>query len=120
MSLIEGVLWLTLNTYHEARSDDQFSQIAVAHVVLNRAKNKNKTIKQVVLSPYQFSWTHLQSSYVPHDSVAFMQCLQSVLIAYQGYDFTKGATHYHKTTINPYWAKHYQYVTTVGSHHFYK
>ena len=41
MSFLEGLLWLTLNVYHEARSEPQIGQLAVAHVTLNRASQKN-------------------------------------------------------------------------------
>ena len=30
MTLLEGLLWLTLNVYHEARSEPQIGQIAIA------------------------------------------------------------------------------------------
>lgn len=120
MGLMEGIFWLTLNIYHEARSDPQLAQIAVAHVTINRTKNKKQTIKQVVLSPRQFSWTHLKQSWIPYDLPAFYQCLESALIAYRGFDFTQGATHYHHKDIEPYWTFKYHYVATFGSHKFYR
>ena len=51
MDLLIGILYLTLNVYHEARSEDQFAQTAVAHVTMNRAVERKLTIKQVVLQP---------------------------------------------------------------------
>jgi len=48
MSFLEGLLWLTLNIYHEARSEPQIGQLAVAHVTLNRAAQKNKSVEEVV------------------------------------------------------------------------
>lgn len=120
MSLLEGLFWLTMNIYHEARSEEQFAQLAVAHVTINRTRDRNQTFKQVVLAPYQFSWTHLRASWQPDDMPALYQCLQSALIALREHDFTQGATYYHRDDIKPHWASHYQYVATFGSHVFYR
>lgn len=122
MGLMEALLWLTLNVYHEARNQDQLDQIAIAHVTINRAKKHNKSIKAVVLSPYQFSWTHQLKDYQPKDLKAFLECYNSVLIAKQGYDFTQGATHYHEKKIKPKWRKdkNMVYIADFGAHRFYK
>jgi len=56
MTLLEGLLWLTLNVYHEARSEPQIGQVAVAHVTLNRASEKRLPVKEIIKQPYQFSW----------------------------------------------------------------
>lgn len=120
MSILEGLLWLTLNVYHEARSEPQIGQVAIVNVTLNRAKEQNLPIKDVVTQPYQFSWTLNKNSYVPDDTRAFMQCLQSVYVALQSADITGGATHYHLDSINPAWASHFKYIDQFGSHKFYK
>ena len=57
MTIFEGLLWLTLNVYHEARSEPQLGQIAIAQVTLNRAKKGQLSIEDVVRQPHQFSWT---------------------------------------------------------------
>jgi len=118
-SLLEGLLWLTLNVYHEARGEDQLSQIAVAHVTLNRAYNTNQPIKQVILKNRQFSWTWQKSDYWPYDLEAFMVCLKSVSIATKGYDFTGGATFYHEKNVKPYWTKDMHQIGQFGAHKFY-
>ncbi|MFV0439364.1 MAG: cell wall hydrolase [Desulfopila sp.] len=120
MSLIEGLLWLTLNVYHEARSEPQAGQVAIVNVTLNRAKEQHLPIKDVVTQPYQFSWTSQKKSYVPEDTKAFLQCLHSVYVALQTNDITHGATHYHLKSIKPDWASHFTYVRQIGSHKFYK
>ncbi len=120
MTLLEGILWLTLNVYHEARSEPEIGQMAVAFVTLNRANEKNLPIKEIVQEPYQFSWTFQKESYLPDDPKAFLQCLKSVYIALQTKDFTKGATHYHLDSINPHWSTAYTYLEQYGSHKFYK
>jgi N-acetylmuramoyl-L-alanine amidase len=120
MTLLEGLLWLTLNVYHEARSEPQIGQMAVAHVTLNRAEEKQLPVKEIINQPYQFSWTLNKDIPLPDDPDAFFECLHSVYLALQTPDFTNGATHYHLESITPYWASGYTYVAQYGSHKFYK
>lgn len=120
MALLEGLLWLTLNVYHEARSEPQIAQVAVALVTLNRASEKHLQVKEVIQQPHQFSWTNQKDSYLPDDPKAFLNCLQSVYLALQTQDFTQGATHYHLDSIKPYWIADYTFLDQYGSHKFYK
>ncbi len=120
MTFLEGLLWLTLNVYHEARSEPEIGQVAVAHVTLNRAAQKHLSIKNVVHQPYQFSWIKQKKSYIPEDPQAFFQCMKSVYIALNQSDFTKGSTFYHLESIDPYWASDVTFVNQYGSHRFYK
>jgi N-acetylmuramoyl-L-alanine amidase len=120
MTLLEGLLWLTLNVYHEARSEPEVGQMAVALVTLNRAHEKHLSIKDIVNEPYQFSWTLQKQSYLPDDPKAFLQCMKSVYTALKSSDFTHGATHYHLARVNPYWASELSYLDQFGSHKFYK
>ena len=120
MTVLQGLLWLTLNVYYEARSEPMAGKVAIVHVTLNRAKEQHMPIKDVVTQPYQFSWTFQKHSYIPHDTKAFLQCLESVYIALQTADTTQGATHYHADNVNPAWAAKYTYIEQIGSHKFYK
>ncbi|MCK5071631.1 MAG: cell wall hydrolase [Desulfocapsa sp.] len=120
MTFLEALLWLTLNVYHEARSEPEIGQVAVAHVTLNRAAKRELSIKNVVKQPYQFSWTDQKSSYIPEDPQAFFQCMKSVYIALNSTDFTAGSTYYHLDDIEPYWASEYTFVEQFGKHKFYK
>lgn len=120
MTFLEGLLWLTLNVYHEARSESEIGQMAVVHVTLNRAAKRELSIKNVVKQPYQFSWIQQKESYIPEDPKAFFDCMQSVYVALTSSDFTAGATYYHLETIEPYWASQYTFVDQYGSHKFYK
>ncbi len=120
MTVLEGLLWLTLNVYHEARSEPQIGQVAVVHVTLNRAEQLNKTIQEIVRQPYQFSWTFQKESYIPDDPQAFFRCMHSVYVALQTHDLTSGSTYYHLDEIDPFWASEFEYVNTFGSHKFYK
>jgi N-acetylmuramoyl-L-alanine amidase len=120
MTFLEGLLWLTLNVYHEARSEPEIGQVAVAHVTLNRAAKRELSIKKVVNQPYQFSWIKQKNSYIPEDPHAFFQCMKSVYIALKSKDFTAGATYYHLDNIEPNWAAEFTFVDQYGSHKFYK
>ena len=120
MSFLEGLLWLTLNIYHEARSEPQIGQLAVAHVTLNRAAQAHESVEEVVMAPYQFSWTMDKDNYLPTESDALVDCLQSALKAMVSSDFTNGATYYHRQDITPSWANHYTYVAQYGAHKFYR
>jgi N-acetylmuramoyl-L-alanine amidase len=120
MALLEGLLWLTLNVYHEARSEPEIGQMAVALVTLNRASKKNLEIKEVVQEPRQFSWTSRKDSYLPDDPKAFLQCVKSVYLALNTYDFTQGATHFHRDSVAPHWVTEYTFLNQYGSHKFYK
>jgi N-acetylmuramoyl-L-alanine amidase len=120
VTFLEGLLWLTLNVYYEARSEPQVSQVAIVHVTLNRAFAQNKTVKDIVTQSHQFSWTAQKQSYMPNDPKAFMQCMQSVYVALQSDDITKGATHFHSDRVNPGWTSEYTYINHFGSLKFYK
>lgn len=120
MNILEALLYLTLNVYHESRGEDQLGQIAVAHVTLNRSKLRGLSIKETVLEPAQFSWTHELESYVPNDPQAFIQSLESAVVAISGHDFTGGATYYHQKDKRPYWADSYVHVGLIDNHEFYR
>jgi len=120
MGFLEGLLWLTLNIYHEARSEPTIGQLAVAHVTLNRAIQKKQSLEQVVRAPYQFSWIRLKDSYLPLESDAFVNSMRSALYAMCTEDFTRGATYYHHQRITPPWAREKVFVARYGSHLFYR
>lgn len=119
MTLLEGFLWLTLNVYHEARSEPQIGQVAIAHVTLNRATQKNISIKDVLQQPHQFNWIR-KKSYIPDNIPAFFQCMQSAFIALNSSDFTAGATHFHLKNTDPKWSSALTYINQYGSHKFYR
>lgn len=55
--MIEAILWLTINLYHEARGEPVEAQIAVVHVCLYRAGWKPENVRSVILKRKQFTWT---------------------------------------------------------------
>ncbi len=57
--IMESLLCLALNIFHEARSEPIESQIGVAAVTVNRSRDKGypSSICKVVYEPSAFSWT---------------------------------------------------------------
>ena len=55
--MIEAILWLVINLYHEARGEPIEAQIAVACATLNRAGWKLENVPDVIQAQKQFSWT---------------------------------------------------------------
>ena len=125
MDLMEGILWLALNIYFEARNQPVKGQYAVAHVTLNRAAQDNKSIKEVVLEPGQFSWVknkhrNMRASKIcVGEKDAFSKAVQVALSAYVTPDPTNGATHYHASYVRPKWASKLKRKTKIGQHIFY-
>ena len=109
--------------YHEARGESFEGMVAVANVIVNRIKSKDfpNTACGVVYQYKQFSWTLFQSKLqqrVEHSGpILYISQLatESRLI-----DITRGATHYHATYVNPYWADSKVKVFSEGKHLFYK
>ncbi|MFA7287423.1 MAG: cell wall hydrolase [Melioribacteraceae bacterium] len=113
---------LALNIYFESGVEDYSGKIAVAQVTLNRV-NSNKygdTVKEVVYSPSQFSWT-LKERENP-EGVLWEESKRAAR------DFNKGlrikeldtCTSYHADYVSPKWAKSCDPVVKIGKHIFYK
>ena len=131
------------NIYHESRSENLAGKYAVADVVLNRVRDDRypNSVCSVVyqgkhkpswkdsgkLVPIrnacQFSWYCDGKSDDAMDGDAWADALYiSYQIINEGKHrgITEGATHYHTTWVDPYWAPSLQQVGTIGSHIFYR
>ena len=121
-----ALMCLALNIYHEARSEDIASQIAVAEVTLNRVESTYypDTVCGVVKQKNQFSWYWDNKSDKPYEKDAFKVSLditERMLLERDYYTVVgKDATHYHASYVNPYWAKKFKRIKKVGTHIFYK
>jgi len=120
MSLLDAILWITLNIYHEARSEPFLGQKAIAHVVYNRAENRDLSVEAVIREPLQFSWVHQKKDYWPDDWTAVHIALKAAAEAANEEDFTGGATYYHHESVSPAWVFDMEYLGTYGTHLFYK
>ena len=134
---------MALNIYHESRSENLAGKFAVADVVMNRVYDRRyphticSVIYQAEMKPSwkdpldmipvrnrcQFSWFCDGKSDEPAESDAWNE---SLLVAHQSINegrmagITEGATHYHTTSIEPYWASSLNQIGTIGSHIFYR
>ena len=123
---------LAKNIYYEARSSNLADKAAVADVVINRSQDRRypATICGVVEDGYvagrrdcQFSWFCDGKSDDPQDLDRWMeaQSIAFTMINFGEYrGITEGATHYHATYVNPFWADSLQMVGTIGAHIYYR
>jgi len=128
------------NIYFESANQPLAGKIAVAQVVLNRVDSVDypDTVCGVIydskyfinwkgtLTPKrnmcQFSWFCDGKSDVPVDSATWLLSLHIARDVVQGRygDITEGSTHYHATSVHPYWADSLTEVATIDQHIFYK
>lgn len=129
---------LVLNSYYEARNQEEEAIMGVVMVTLNRLKDRRypnnvcDVIKQsktdymgrIILNQCQFSWYCDGKSDNPKDSVAYMRVQditeRALLLWNSNKDITHGATHYHANYVNPDWAYSLNRVAAIGDHVFYK
>lgn len=117
-------LILAKTIYGEARGEIEEGKIAVACVVLNRARKRGQSVTRICLAPQQFScWNRDDPNY---RKILFMagEQLQPYLDLLWDYfaeevDITNGATHYRSTKIKPYWARGKKPCCQIGNHIFY-
>jgi N-acetylmuramoyl-L-alanine amidase len=123
--------------YGEARGESLSGKVAVANVVLNRAKKSklvsDHMIVNICLKPYQFScWNadDVNSSIIKDVSVSdpvFLECLAVAKLAILDLleDNTHGSTHYHVSSIGfpESWKEKGEAdkkpVAIIGRHSFY-
>tara|TARA_R110000868_G_scaffold27797_3_gene105021 strand:+ start:1047 stop:1460 length:414 start_codon:yes stop_codon:yes gene_type:complete len=133
-----AVMCLAMNLYHETRGETLAGNIAVGYVTMNRVVDKRypDTICGVVhqakyhgwdlVNPIrhrcQFSWYCDGISDNPQDGKAMLESviLAQHIIAGTVTDISEGATHYHATYVNPYWAEDMFLVLEIDQHLFYK
>jgi spore germination cell wall hydrolase CwlJ-like protein len=120
---------LTDVVYYEARGESPRGQAAVAQVVLNRVKHPAfpKSVCGVVFQGAshpgcQFSFACDGSMRRGREALAWdrarsiaTRVLAGALTANVG-----SATHFHTTSVSPFWAPSMLRVTTVGTHVFYR
>lgn len=110
--------------YFESRGEPLAGQLAVAEVIINRARSGRfaATFCGVVRQPYQFSF--VRRGYIPQPPRGSRDWLRAVAIARiatgelaQG--GAEGALFFHARRINPGWRRLTR-IATVGNHVFYR
>ena len=110
------------NIYHEARGEGVEGMQAVALVTLNRAKQQDKTVCEVVYQRKQFSWTNTANGRNKpiKGNIDAAYNVASAAMSDKLIDITGGATHYHTHTVKPVWRKALNKATVINNHIFYK
>jgi len=104
--------------YFEGRSEPFIGQLAIANVALTRT---TKSVCATVHDRCQFSYWCDGKHEVMLDAKAKAASYMVANLAMDGavVGETEGATHYHATYVNPYWAGKLFYVDQIGKHLFY-
>jgi len=123
--MTEDIFWAAINIYHEGRGEPTEGQEAIGHVCYNRAAKKRKSIKEIVLQPYQFSWHNNNKFPVISEYEALRQCFVIAEVVQlernHGIDPTCGADHYFADYIDPpSWAQDMEKICKIGKHTFYR
>ena len=116
---------LAKNIFHEAGTEPELGQYAVAQVTLNRVRDTKypNNICSVVLERYQFSWANNKTLHWTKPSGPNWD--RSYLVAksvLNGDQWIAGMDHvqyFHADYVEPKWASKMTPVTTIGRHIFY-
>ena len=127
--MITNITYLILCIYFESRNQDMSTKIKIGHVVMNRMVKSDKSIKDVVTKPWQFSWMNesMKTGKLPpvDDYKAYIECSEAAMKVLDeridGKDFF-GATHFYDDSIPaPYWVPSMKKdLGKFGNFYFYK
>jgi hypothetical protein len=127
-----GKQWKCLSEalYFEARGETIKGQMAVAEVIMNRVDSADYpdsvcgVIHQGTGRKFacQFTYTCDGRAEVINEADAYEQVGKIARLLLDGVPrkLTKGATHYHTTSVSPSWARKFPKTAKIGSHVFYK
>lgn len=124
---------LAKNIFYEANTEPYKGKIAVGYVVINRKNNDNypSTICGVIYQKRRdkstgkmvsmFSWTSQRRLVsISEDDLDKAKDAARCVLEKSCPDYSKGATHFHNTTVKPLWSKKLDYVGKIGKHIYYK
>lgn len=104
--------------WQEARGEPVLGQLAVAKVVVNRARDQRwpGSICKVVFQPHQFTWTAWWTGWKadPHSWK-----LAHLVLHNPGVLTHFRATHFHAHYVKPGWSKKLKKIQKIGNHVFY-
>lgn len=106
-----SLLCLAMAMQREAGGEPPPTQVAVAHVIRNRAKAKHKPICQVVKEKRQFKLARQKPN---------SELIKTARLAWKKKDTTGGATHFHDPRELPFWAKKMKRTAKIGRLRFYR
>jgi spore germination cell wall hydrolase CwlJ-like protein len=116
--------------YFEGRGEQREGQIAIAHVVLNRAAARGASRRACDViregetlgrGRCQFHWRCDGASDQPTDATAWSvaQRLADSVLRGETTDPTHGALYFHNTKVRPDWAGKLRRTAAIGSHIYY-
>ena len=129
------------NIYFESRNQSVAGRAAVGLVTINRMHDKRwpntacgvvyqakKRYNVILRNQCQFSWYCDGKADTMHDQDSLYIAREIAHLVLSHYetevvvDITEGATHYHATSVSPYWigGRDMAKVTQIGSHIFYR
>lgn len=106
-----SLLCLAMAVQREAGGEPPPVQVAVAHVIRNRAKARHKPVCKIVKEKSQFFLLQKE----PRKEV-----VKLALKAWAQRDTTQGATHFHDPREYPGWAAKMQRTRQIGKLRFYR
>jgi len=119
-----GLIYLAFCLFYEAKGEPIEGMVAVGHVIVTRARERNMSVEAVITQPHQFSWYKKGISFdIPEREVKyFARCIQAAHILAQeildGKDLD-GANHYYNPhKVSPTWASKMEVVARIGNHVF--
>ena len=131
-----AAMCLALNMYHEARGEGVQAMMAVAEVTINRVQDsyfpdtvcdvvyqgRKDSRGNMIRNQCQFSWYCDGKSDKMHDEKMKTVAHEVAIDYLTGLEtnLTGGATFYHATYVNPYWASSFTKTTQIESHIFYR
>lgn len=120
---------LAMCVYGESRSESYEGKLSIAYVVMNRVNEQSwfgKTVKEVLLKPYQFtcfskSDPNFKKLFKPEPKL-WKQCFKAAWNAYSSLsdDPTLGSNHYCRRDVAPPWKQILEFKKEIGNHMFFK
>ena len=138
IDMISAITCMAIALYFEARGEPVVGQIAVGHVIMNRASDNRYPgeICDVVTQGPTYRWKpelpikhRCQFSFwcdgrsdEPKDKEVYGKAvfLSEQILNSDLADPTEGSTHYHATSVLPGWAKSKTSVVRIDNHIFYR
>ena len=113
---------LSLNAYHEARSEGEKGMLATIFVVLNRTKDSRfpSTPCKVISQPNQFEWWGKGKTIKEPEMYDKAKQLVYEVLEGKHKDFTRGALYFVHVKTNTNWLKKSTHTCTIGNHKFFK
>ncbi len=125
--LTDEATCIAVAVYHEARGESLEGQLAVAKVIMNRAKSGKYPASWcgVVKQPWQFSFVNPRSGYMPsvdQQSASWRKALgvTRLVVANAVQTVPEDCLWYHADYVAPSWGRRLTRVEKIGAHIFYR